>query len=211
MHQLVKSLTLLLFSGIFVVSAWAQGETVTVPDVTGLSIPQAVAMLNASGLNVGMQIPGENTGDVPANTVIAQSQPAGTVLDYGTAVDLTIVQPANARLIYDGNDITLLNLTDATMTIGDLTFSAVEGSTATFNAGQIAGALDADDCLQIWSVTRNSPKDVEGCGSLLWRSTNNAGVHFWTQSSGTMRFAVQEAGIERAICDAAPADSETVR
>jgi hypothetical protein len=206
--EFLKKMSILLLSVVLVLPVVAQAETVTVPDVSGQTIPQAAATLNASGLNVGAQIPADNPGDAPANTVIGQSQPAGSVVAYGTAIDLTIVQPPNARLIYDGNDISLINLTDGAMNISMLAFNTVEGSTASFSASQIAGNLNADDCLQIWAVARNSPKDVTGCGSLLWRSTTNPAFHFWTQASGAMRFSVQEAGVERAVCEAAPADSE---
>lgn len=193
---------------LLVVPAMAQQQTVSVPDVSGQTIPQAAATLNASGLNVGAQIPVDAPNGAPPNTVVGQSQPAGAVVPYGTAIDLNVVQPANARLIYDGNDITLVNLTDGQMTIDSLNFVTVEGSAASFSAAQVAAALDGDDCLQLWAVARNSPKDVAGCGSLLWRSSNNPALHFWTQASGAVRFSVQEAGIERATCAAAPANSE---
>lgn len=62
--------------------------------------------------------------------------------------------------------------------------------------------------IQIWSISRGNPKDVAGCDSYLWRLTRNTAVHFWTQVNNVQSFSVIENGAERAICPAAPPNSQ---
>jgi beta-lactam-binding protein with PASTA domain len=103
-------LALCLFMGINQVLG--QDQTATVPDITGLPVPQAVAALNRSGLVLGTQTPFEGTTDQALGSIVSQSVAAGSTATYGSAVDITLVQAPNARLIYDDNDITLVNLTE---------------------------------------------------------------------------------------------------
>ena len=189
-------------------SLHAQDETVTVPDVTGMNVPQAVASLNQIGLNLGEQLLAENAGDTPPNTVVSQSLEAGTSVDYGTAIDLTVVFPSNARFIYDDNDITLINLADGFMNTSNVVFRAIDGNQASFNIAQLGGGLESGDCFQIWSINRSNAKDVAGCDSTNWRTTTNTGAHFWTHTSGATQFNVIENGIERVICPTAGAGTQ---
>jgi hypothetical protein len=41
-----------------------------------------------------------------------------------------------------------------------------------------------------------------------WLTTNDRSDHFWTQTSGSRRFAVLEAEVERSVCPAAPPNSQ---
>jgi hypothetical protein len=112
------------------------------------------------------------------------------------------------RLIYDDNDITAINLTNNNMTVAGLNFNGLDGAAA-FRAADVAGTLNVGDCIQLWSIARNQPKEIEGCdGTISWRSTQNTAIHFWTQVSSVQRFQVVEDGIERAICEAAPPASQ---
>ena len=88
-------------------------------------------------------------------------------------------------------------------------FTSIEGTSATYAASQWDNNLRENQCFQLWSLNRNGPKDVEGCHFIqTWHTTTNTGSHFWTQSNGVMRFAALENGIQRAICDAAPPNSQ---
>jgi len=76
-------------------------DTVTVPDLTGMALPQAAAALNRSGLLLGAE---NNEGwtlasGLPQNVIAAQSVPAGQSAARGTAVDVTILRAPNAVLI----------------------------------------------------------------------------------------------------------------
>jgi hypothetical protein len=191
------------------VTVAAQDSNVTVPDIVGQNAPQAAALLNRNGLNLGTQTPAQDTAGLPPNHVVTQSVPAGASVPSGTTVDVTLVLPANVRLLYDDNDITLMNLAGEPMNTGGLVFTSVEGTPATFAASQWGGSLEGHNCFQLWTVSRNGPKSVDDCQQIQnWRSTGSKDTHFWTQTNGVTRFAVQENGIQRATCEAAPATSQ---
>src|SRR5688500_12994904 len=123
-------LVLCLFMGITLVLG--QDQTATVPDLTGLPVPQAVAALNRSGLVLGTQTPFEGTTDQAPGSIVSQSVAAGSTAPYGSAIDITLVQAPNARLVYDDNDLTLVNLTDQPLNIADVVFKSSEGATTSY-------------------------------------------------------------------------------
>lgn len=189
-------------------STGAQTNPVTVPDVSGMKVPLAAAELNRAGLNIGSVTPFEGETGFGPDTVVTQDATAGSILEYGSSVNLSVVLPANARLVYDDNDITLINLTDQPLNIEGLRFVTTEGTQAAYNAADITPSLGAGDCWQFWSISRSGPKVVPGCSSIQWRTTNNSNNHFWPQTNGVQRFAVQQDGIDRASCPAAPPSSQ---
>jgi hypothetical protein len=186
----------------------AAQDDVPVPDVTGMSVPQAAAIFNLVGLNLGTESPVDPQPGQSTNTIAAQSVAAGSTAPRGAAVDVSVILPPNMRLIYDDNDITIINLTDGDMNLGGVGFRSTGDGAASFAPSQVAGVIDADDCIQVWSVIRNEPKGIEGCRSLLWRSTRNTAVHFWTQVNNVQSFSVTDNGVERALCPAAPPNSQ---
>lgn len=202
--------TVMAFLLLWTFSAAAQ-ESVIVPDLRGMNLPRAAATLNELGLQLGAQNAEGWTAasGLEQNTVAAQSVAAGAAVAPGSAVDVTVLRSANMRLIYDDNDITVVNLTSTPMNVSGLIFTVTEGSSATYAASQWANDLRENQCFQLWSVNRNGPKDVPGCQFIqTWRTTTNTGSHFWTQSSGAQRFRVLENGVERATCDAAGAATQ---
>ncbi len=204
--------TVLLFTLLFAVAPLAaQTELVTVPDLTGMNVPQAAAALNRAGLRLGVQTAaGWNVeSGVPENTISGQSVASGEQVVRGAAIDVTVLRSANVRLIYDDNDLTLVNLSTELIDLRGVTFTVVEGSSASFAATRWANDLRGAQCVQVWSVGRNGPKEVEGCESIqAWLVTNNPAEHFWTQTGGALRFSVVQDGVERAVCDAAPPNSQ---
>lgn len=177
-------------------------EPVTVPDVTGLKKPQAAAVLNEAGLAMGQQIDvTEAQDDIVPGTVADQSIPPGTVVDYGTAIDVTILQPTNALLIYDDNDITLVNRTGEPLDLHVIEFNSLDGDTGTsFSGSRWAASVGDGNCVQLWSIAVRGPKALPECGSTRWLTTNNPGEHFWTGSNNATEFHILQAGIQRAIC-----------
>ena len=74
------------------------GQRVTVPSVEGLTVSQARAALERERLVVGAQRQ-QVTEDVEPGRVVAQSPPARTSVDEGSAVDLTVaVAPQRTRV-----------------------------------------------------------------------------------------------------------------
>lgn len=202
-----QSLLLILLL-VLILPAYAQ--EITVPDISGLNIPQAAAALNRAGLRLGSQSPQPLTATDAAtpNTIASQSPAAGQVLSYGATVDVFVWTAANITLIYDDNDLTMLNRTGGNLNLGNISFNSLDGSRR-FTANAWRGSMEIGDCSQIWSIARREPKDVEGCSeSMYWRTTNDPNEHFWTETSGVDQFVVVQDGVERATCDAAPLNSQ---
>lgn len=208
MNRLTKTLGLaLLVTLIGLMPAAAQ----EVPDLTGLSVPRAAAELNRAGLVLGTRSydAWTETSPVPQNTIRDQSIPAGQTAAPGSAVDVVVLQSPNITLVYDENDFTLVNHTGSDIRLDNLSFHALEGHAA-LAASRWAGSLRANSCVQVWSIQRSTPKDVEGCDSIQnWFSNvNNRVLHFWTALNGVSQFIVAQDGMPRAACEAAAAGAE---
>jgi len=185
--------------------AIAQGQdTATMPDVRGMSVPQAAALLNRNGVVVGQETNVAWTAEsgLPENTISEQSVPAGQAVTPGTMVFLTVLRSPNTLLIYDDNDLTLVNRSGGAMPLDGLIFRSMGGSAESFfTATRWAGALDSDDCAQIWSVPRGEPKNLPECPSnIFWLTTQFQEAHFWTGAYGATQFRVEQNGLERAVC-----------
>ncbi len=196
---------LILFCLISALSVFAQ-ET-TVPDLVGLNAPQAAAALNRVGLRLGAQnaIGWTEASGKPQNTVGEQSLAAGTSTVAGTAIDVTILRSPNIALVYDDNDLTLINLVNSPLNTGGLSFTSKEGPAASFAATRWIGAFPPNGCGQVWSISHRGAKEVAGCdtSTTTWVSTNKTDSHFWTAVNGVVKFSIMDNGIERAVCDAA--------
>lgn len=204
-RQIIRRLILALALCALVMMAVpaAAQDTVIVPDVTGLSVPQAAAQLNRAGIRLGAQFETEMTEGVTPNTVVVQSVAAGESVARGSSVDVTVARGNNAILIYDDNDITLVNQSGGTISLAGITFSALDGSRPiAFNATRWpAGSLNDGECAQLWSVGRTEPKRIPECtGSIYWLTTNDTNQHFWTGSGGAARFNLVQDGLERVQC-----------
>jgi hypothetical protein len=187
------------------------GDTVTVPDVTGLNVPQAAAELNRAGLRLGAQDASawaEDSG-VPPNTVVEQAIAAGESVAWGTAVDVAVLRSPNALLIYDDNDITLVNQTGGQLNLNGLVFNSLEGDTGTsFSGGRWQPVLDDGHCTQLWSIAVREAKRLAECGATRWLTTNNPAEHFWTARNNAPSFQILQDGIQRAVCPTSPDPSE---
>ncbi|MEM9952757.1 MAG: PASTA domain-containing protein [Chloroflexota bacterium] len=189
----------------------AQETEVTVPDVSGLNVPQAAATLNQAGLSLGAEnaIALELGGGQASGTVIEQSLASGSVVPRGSSVDVGVLRSDNVTLIYDDNDFTLINTTNNVGDITGLRFAAVEGDNpASFAASRWGSNIREQRCLQLWSITVRDSKPVSGCQDIQWLTTNATGEHFWTQTNGVQQFAVIENGVTRATCPGAPTNSQ---
>jgi len=183
------------------------GPSAIVPDLTGLSVPEAAARLNRVGLALGPQTdqPWTAGSALPANTISAQAIPPGQTAAAGAAVGVTVVRSPNVLLLYDAEGITLVNQTGTGLDLNGLIFTALDGSTpASFPATNWLPGLTAGDCAQLWAVRRTGPSRPAECEAIQrWLSTVNPAVHFWTGANGVTRFSVAYGGIERATCPGA--------
>lgn len=202
-------ITALLLS---IIPIYAQDNTssgnVEVPDVSGLTHPQAAAALNRAGLAVGRITSTTQpiSPDAAADTVTLQTPPAGQSVAAGSAVDLALYRTPNALVIYDDNDLTLVSQANRRIQLRNIRFVTRQAAAnAEFEGGRWGARLRPGYCVQVWSVGRSSPKDLPECrGMEAWLTTNRPQEHFWTTSNGVQSFAVIQNGQERAICDAAP-------
>lgn len=205
-----KIIVLTIIVSLLIVAAplSAQETTAIVPDVTGLSVPQAAALLNQNGLRLGAQTneQWDASSGLEPNTISAQTLAPGQSVEWGASVDVTVLRSPNVRLVYTHEVISLVNQTGAPLDISGIEFSTLDGSTpAAFAARDWASTLDVGNCVQLWSVGRTAPDRPDGCeGVQRWLSTINAAKHFWTATNGVSQFRVTQNGIERAVCEAAP-------
>lgn len=201
----IRSITILLFLSLIALPVLSQDD-VTVPDVTGLTIPEAVARLNASGLRLGEQI-AEPLTNQTQGTVAGQNIEAGSSIAYGSEIALNVYSNTRITIIYDDNDLTMLNQAGASISMDGLVFSSTDG-TKRFLATGWQNELEAGDCTQIWSIARREPKQVDGCDSIFWQTTNNESEFFWTQSAGVSQFNITLNNDLVASCDAAPINTQ---
>jgi hypothetical protein len=202
----MKQLSLFaLVTLLFVQFAQAQDSSI-VPDVTGLTVPVAAAELNRVGIAIGQEIgePWSLESGLIRNAVAEQSIAPGTAVEPGTRIDLTVMRSPNITLIYDDNDLTLVNQAGSAIDLTGIFFQALDGNQATFAASRWGRELRENRCAQSWSVNRNGPKGLDECDYIEhWLTTNNGAEHFWTGAGGTTQFSVTQGGIERAVCPVA--------
>ncbi|MBZ0304039.1 MAG: hypothetical protein K8J31_30145, partial [Anaerolineae bacterium] len=128
----------------------------------------------------------------------------GTPVDAGAVMDLTVLRSPNTLLLYDDNDLTLVNQTGGDVSLTGIILQALDGNQAAFAASRWGASLREGRCAQIWSVNRNGPKGLDECQFIEhWLATTNAAEHFWTGAGGTTEFSVMQNGIERGVCPVA--------
>lgn len=188
-------------------------DSVTVPDLTGLNVPQAAAELNRVGLRLGTQeaIAWNADSGLSENTISGQSIDPGTETSPGTTIDVTVLRSPNVALQYKDTSLTVINLGSTTISLTNLAFATKVGEPTSFAGSRWspwAVTLEPGECAQVWTILRNGPEAVDGCvSSTYWLTTNNPQEHFWTQANGVEQFNIVENGIERAVCSATPTDT----
>lgn len=203
---------LLMFGLLFANFTVAGQEAVAVvPDLGGLTVPAAAAELSRAGFQLGREqiIAVDPASGDPENTIASQSPAAGDLVALGTAVDVTVLRAPNAYVIYDDNDLTLVNVAAGLLDLTAVQFSAVgPDGPVEFSPTAWATTLDEGRCGQIWSVGRVSSKAIEGCSIVLWMTATSSSQHFWTYTAGVDEFSVLQNGDTRVRCPAAPAGSQ---
>ncbi len=199
----MKKLLIILIFCVFTGGSLAAQETIPVPDLTGMNVPQAAAALNRTGLTLGHETgePWTTDSGFEQNRIKAQSITAGQPVAAGTPIDVTVLRSPNVALVYDDNDLTLVNKMGADLDLTGLLFSTLDGNPAQFAAARWAGSVRAGQCMQVWSVGRNGPKGLDECSTIQnWLVTTNAAEHFWTGAGATTRFSITQNGVQRGDC-----------
>lgn len=210
MKTTILIVLIILFIGVS--PTYAQDGMVTMPDLTGLNIAQAAARLNEVGLQLGQEQVElwSITSPQEPNTISGQSVAPDTQIAYGSTIDITVLRAPNMRLLYDDNDLTLINESGNIIDITGLRFASSEGTSASLAvAARMNSYIRENQCYQMWTLWRNGPKGVEDCQFIQsWLREMPANEHFWTQTNGVQNFVVLENGTERVSCPAAPANSQ---
>lgn len=186
-------------------------DAIIVPDIIGLTVPEAAAVLNSAGLILGTEeaISVADGNGVEIAHISSQSIASNAEAAAGSSIDIGVVRSPNVTLVYDDNDFTLMNSTNNVADVTGLRFVAIEGDNpASFAATRWGSNVREQWCLQVWSVNARDRKPVSGCQDIQWLSTTNTGEHFWTAENGVTTFSVVENGIERVQCSAAPVGSQ---
>jgi hypothetical protein len=102
-------------------------------------------------------------------------------------------------LLYDDNDITLVNQSGAPVDSTQVVFLS---SNTRFNGSRWGGQMIAPgDCVQLWSVGRSSGKGLDQCGEVKpWITSNDTTEHFWTGPNQDDTFTVLQNGAPRGEC-----------
>lgn len=182
---------------------WATAA-VSIPDLAGLTPPQAAAVLNAGRLQLGILT--STTADVrqTAGTIATQFPAPGSTISMGAAVDVVIAYAPNIRLIYDNNDLTLINMSQQQIDLRTITLRATEGVPVYFEGARWGRRIEPNDCVQVWSIRRTRPKSLPECRRIeAWLSTTDVNQHVWKDSAGVQRFMLQQNDIVRGDCPAA--------
>lgn len=196
------------------IPALAQEETETstpaVPNLIGLTAPEAEAILNQQGLRLDpiFSLLDINESGGTANTIGDQSPAPGDIVDPGTIVSVSMIRSFNILLIYynEGNrdfenaHFTFVNLSDEAIYIDGIRFQSDNGQFAA--ASWHSNTIDGHQCFQIWSNEGNGSYEPHECAlrGVLDRGTLE-GVseeeHFW---QNTDRFQIFQDGVYRASC-----------
>jgi hypothetical protein len=199
--RLVAHLVLgLLFVSLALTGGNTRGQAsspITVPDVVGLTVPEAAAVLHRAGLKLGPQTSVYRL-DQAHNTVIGQTPPADASAEPLSEVGIEVVIQTNIEIVYDNNDITVINLTGTTLNGGRMRFEAIDSglpSPPAFSFNEVADlrvSVDDDQCLQFWSISEGMGQPADGCARGLdgWFASILTERHFWTRASeaATFRF-----------------------
>lgn len=179
-------------------------SAIAIPDLAGLTPPQAAAALNAARLQLGSQT--SVTASVPqlAGTIAGQVPTAGNTISPGATVDVVVAYAPNIRLIYDNNDLTIINTGERPLDLRTIDLQASDAVPVRFDGQRWGRRVEPSDCVQVWSIRRTQPKSLAGCRHIeSWLSTTDTGQHVWKQSAGVQRFMVRQDGVSRGECPAA--------
>lgn len=213
MRSIKMTMVLILWLSLTTVYTLGQSTTTSVPDLSGFNVPQAESILHLAGLRLGVQtVVFDNSVAIDQlGTIVNQSVGAGDRVELGQVIDISIVHAPNVRFIYDDNDLTLINQTGRVIPLDVFTLGG-NGTSPLILEGNRWGisAIPAGGCIQIWSIGRAAPKQVEGCSDITawFSSANNPDLHVWTQVRDMTSFDVILDGVVWMTCPAAPPASQ---
>ena len=136
-------------------------DQVSVPDLAGLTIPQAVKLLENTGLVLGDQLP-QASNDRPKDTIINQSPSRNTLVSKGSTVDIVVSSGPGQVAVPSLADLATVDEAQALLAKAGLTLGKVEQEDAEAAPGTVlrsdpvAGTLvDPGTSVSIWISSGN--------------------------------------------------------
>ena len=130
-------------------------ERVAVPNLSGLTVPQATAILSQQGLVLGTQTP-QTSPDRPKDTIIAQTPPSGDQIDKGTRVDVTVSTGKDQSTVPNLVGLTTTDAAQSALTTAGLTL----GKVTPVQSDQPAGVVVAQSKPAQTQVDAGTPIDI---------------------------------------------------
>jgi PASTA domain len=212
MQKLLVTLLLMMLM-IPVLAQEGKENTISVPDLTGMSAPQAETALNEQGLRLAPSILSLDTNlyDGIINTVAIQSIIAGEIVERGTIITISVIRDFDLLLLYDiqdgdADDFTLVNLSNEDINLAGIVFQSTseENIEPSYNARDFSGGiLPAERCFQLWGRAEAGFYEPEECDNnrllnygIVRDIPNNQ--KFWQD---TVSFMVMQDGVYRASCE----------
>lgn len=136
-------------------------DQVAVPDLAGLTVPQAIKLLENTGLVLGDQLP-QASSDRPKDTIINQSPGRDTMVARGSSVDIVISTGPGQVAVPSLADLGSVEEAQAALSALGLTLGKVEQENADAAPGvvlrsdPVAGTLvDPGTSVSIWISSGN--------------------------------------------------------
>ena len=136
-------------------------DQVAVPDLAGLTVPQAIKLLENTGLVLGDQLP-QASNDRPKDTIINQSPSRDTMVSKGSSVDIVISTGPGQVAVPSLADLPTVEEAQAALTKAGLTLGTVEQMDADAAPGTVlrsdpvAGTMvDPGTSVSIWISSGN--------------------------------------------------------
>lgn len=188
---------------------------VTIPDLSGLTLPEAAKVLNENNMLLDPIILSLDSEEQEAtlNTIVAQSPEAGTEVDpeTETIVTISVLRDFNVLLVYynealerqgiETDHFTIINLGESEINIDGIVFQSDQRQ---FVASKWRDSIiKLDQCFQLWSNPNNGIHQPSECGTLagtgILQDVSTA-ERFWKE---TTSFTVMQDGVYRGTCDIA--------
>lgn len=179
----------------------------TMPNLIGLTAPEAHALLAEHGLLLDPVFSSSTTSTGENNTIIDQSLAAGEAYITGAVISVTLHHSNNIELIWQtenfGTDaFTIVNLSDAIINFDNVDFLSAD-ATKRLNLPEMPNILRERNCFQLWVFQENNGTRLPECnflqgGGIL--TVENPNRQFWL---GVGSFYVLQEGLRRAECEIA--------
>jgi hypothetical protein len=163
----------LTFALITTNSTVAQQDLVIVPDLIGLTTPQAARAAADAALLFASESSTSWTDDaeLPPNLVSQQEPTPGQNVKPGSPVKVIVPRVFNIELVYDAKSLNLINLSDSPLNLAGLSFRSGEGTTLReYRSPNPGTQLLPRNCVRLWALRPQASEQPAGCTAV---STSN--------------------------------------